>query len=138
MNYIQEELLRQRQALAALMSGKQPEPEAEQAAPEAAAQEQPDAWWEQAAETAGPSRRSAAGAAAEQILPADRRWPVFSGVGGAVRAAAEQGDGTVRRNVPVWLTADAPRRETGGVELRAVSRGFQRDARRYDGGFSMY
>lgn len=138
MNYIQEELLRQRKALAALMSG----------APAQEAEEQERSGLERAelktGETAAADRAAAgdrgrAGEAGAEELSASGK--AAGRQVGDLRSGASQRSGgwTALQRTGPWQTgsgaAAADRTET---DLRAVSRGVQRDARRYDGGFSTY
>lgn len=149
MNYIQEELLRQRRALAALMSGQEPETE------ETPAPETPERALDQDRRLA---RRGEPGTA--------RDGGTEMGAGTRERRAADMGRESVQDTLPgggglwetetarrvsehriepgadwlagPWAAANAASAGERGVDLRTVSRGFQRDARRYDGGFSMY
>lgn len=149
MNYIQEELLRQRRALAALMSGQEPEPEEEPApeAPERAAEQD---WRLVRREGPGTVRDGGTemGAGTWERRSADTRRASVQGNlpgGGGPREAETARSvserwtetGTDRLAGP-WAAANAASAGERGVDLRTVSRGFQRDARRYDGGFSMY
>lgn len=149
MNYIQEELLRQRRALAALMSGQEPETE------ERSASEMP----EQAAEQSGRlARRGEHGTVRDGGTEPGAGTPegrstdtlrelagdALPGGGGpreteTARTAPERWTetGTERLAGP-WAAVGASSAGERAVDLRTVSRGFQRDARRYDGGFSMY
>lgn len=143
MDYIREELLRQQAALTALLLGK-------------AAEEEPmgdgeTAGGEWTVETA--VRKSPAAAAAE-LETENARRPGAAGTEEAILLAGTLGRG-----------GDAPAREMGGgldmdrlaepggermvtevlwadtggmSDAKALSRTFQRDARRYDGGFRLY
>lgn len=149
MNYIQEELLRQRRALAALMSGQEPETEEKPAseAPERAAEQdrRPARSGEHGTVRDGGTEM---GDGTRKRRPADARresvQDLLTGGGGlreaeTARSASEHWmeTGTERLAGP-WAAANAASAGERGVDLRTVSRGFQRDARRYDGGFSMY
>lgn len=131
MDYIQEQLLRQRKALAVLMNG----------GTGAAAEAEPAA-----------ERTAVRSAAAEEEAPAQRR-----GVSSQTRMAARS---RVRQETNAGAAADAVRAaaamdrpvtagrgeimfvggggQTAATDAEAVSRAIQRDARRYDGGFSLY
>lgn len=178
MDYIQEELLRQQRALAALMTGRdRPEPEWPESAiapPPAAEDEReapagrPDpagagtvlrgpgketpAWAVRAASVLGEG--SGVGPEAGTAAAEMRRMAAARGLrrrnggllekkdGGREIRAAESGgaaghaDGWPSRGNLPWETA-APAGE-GTADARALSRAIQRDARRYDGGFSLY
>jgi hypothetical protein len=118
MDYIEQQLLRQRRALAVLMSGSRPAAESK-----TAAEELPLA-----------QERSVQGTAAVPVRLRQR-----SAAGEAVSAprtdTAVYGPETAQRGVTGFLTAAA---RTDGADVQAVSRAIQRDARRYDGGFSLY
>lgn len=134
MDYIREELLRQQVALAALLLGK--------AAEEETVRDEETAGGEWPTEVS--TRKSPAAAAAELETENVRgpeagaagteasSWPA-RGTGGGLGtdSLAERGG---ERMVTEVLWAD-----TGGMsDAKALSRTFQRDARRYDGGFRLY
>jgi hypothetical protein len=183
LDYIQEELARQRRALAALMSGGSEE--TRETSNHASASERAGAGEtlaailaaavtgnltdgtalldggalaelaaqrvrEKLAESAEPSgtaslqplaeTRESGAAASVQDTAAERRETVRAG---AV-SRRQTGTAELRTNVQtagddvaaVWVAAGGG---TGnGTDVRAVSRAVQRDARRYDGGFSIY
>lgn len=149
MNYIQEELLRQRNALAALMSGTTAEEaeERERSGPDraerktgkkAAADRGSDGVMGRAGET-GAEAVAVSGEAMEEEVSvlkeaADRR-------DAELRASTPKRSGgwTALQRMEPWRTGSgASGTERTAMDLRAVSRGIQRDARRYDGGFSAY
>ena len=127
MDYVQEELLRQRRMLAELMTGGSRETaetaEAEEEMPLRRAARENEV------------RRSQR-TAAEEVYREQRRFTR----GTAYEAGRSAAGGSV-----VYETAEV----TGGertvisgqaarTDVQAVSRAIQRDARRYDGGFSLY
>ena len=141
MNYIREELLRQQRALAALMSGEEPDLAEERGEGLA------DLAWEEReglrghGDTAGsggrPLSRSVSRAA--EGVPFFEPAAVENGEPAIPWAVAGTGaePGTTGVTVGQWPVSGAPAAGTA-MDLRSVSRGIQRDARRYDGGFSMY
>lgn len=159
MNYIQEELLRQRRALAALMSGTTAEETeerennsgAERAAKKSSGPE--NVAWESSESAAsfqdtGEAMKRAGGTRKEE-LSASREaaagWQDGETSGnhkdGALRSSAPKRSGgwtALRRTEPWQAGSGAAGTEQPATDLRAVSQGFQRDARRYDGGFSAY
>lgn len=183
MDYIREELLRQRRVLAALLTGRETPEEAEdvqtaafgveRAEPEAdpggatgrergdspaavgraanALGEAPgsvraaEADGERSGGTGGPETAEAAGPpegrpAGTAATRAGRRGRA-GGPGVTLWSAAGDGGAVGDGGVPIsrgagpW-TADVS--ERGAADARALSLVFQRDARRYDGGFSLY
>lgn len=145
MDYIQEELLRQKRALTVLMSGK--------------TREQEDAEHEESGVTSGSELvwQALAGGKRKQIVPGNNlerteRLPVqelkrsaeygtavmesggmvISGYGGT--RASE----TDVMRVPGYIVPYERSADGSAANVRAVSRSIQRDARRYDGGFSIY
>ena len=143
MDYIREELLRQQAALASLLLGK-------------AAEEEPVGDEETAGGewSAGVTARKSPAAAAAELEMENARRPGAAGTEEAILLVGTLGRG-----------GDAPARETGGglgtdslaesggermvtevlwadtggmSDAKALSRTFQRDARRYDGGFRLY
>ena len=142
MDYIREELLRQRQAWSALLrSGQQTETE-ERTQPAVGEAENP--LWADAAEG---GRFTASGGA--ETLP-----PAANGPGGRQRSAAARrraaagktaavpAGGSVSGNaagLPVYPAMQALRPEMPGEQgVKELSRIIQRDSRRYDGGFTLY
>ena len=118
MDYIEQQLLRQRRALAVLMSGSRPAAESKPAA-----EELPLAQERTTQDTAAAPvrlRQRSAGGEAVSALRAN---------------AAVYGPETAQRGVTGFAAAAA---QTDGADVQAVSRVIQRDARRYDGGFSLY
>lgn len=68
--------------------------------------------------------------------PEEAAWTALAGIGpaaGADRAGHPGADFAPERGVTEFFQA-----ESGGGSAEALSRAFQRDARRYDGGFSLY
>ena len=114
MDYIREELLRQQALLVILLTGQRTEPLAE--------------------ERADPSAGEWAGAAAERDAAAVRRrsaagWEALARTAGEIPPEA----GEIR------LVTEVRRPESGrSADPAALSLAFQRDARRYDGGFRLY
>jgi len=148
MNYVREELLRQRAALAALMAGGIEEEAVERTTEVLAAEAEtqlPGAMEPENAVLAGTVqrwRRVASGlyrksayAAENPVTQADRKdllsggWERDSGVGSFHEADSQTH----------MTSAMSPAVVPGvTVDAREVSRVIQRDARRYDGGFSIY
>ena len=143
MDYIREELLRQRRAWSALLrSGQQTEKE-EQPAPAGAGAEQLLPM-----EAAESGRRTAEFALAEPAPTAvpsrgarQKTAPRRSRVS-AADAAVEvtgRGAGGGAAGVPVYPAMQALRPESRGeAGVKELSRIIQRDSRRYDGGFTLY
>jgi len=146
LDYIREELLRQQAALAAVLLGEAAEETAGKDAPppeerrgtapaeSAAGRTVPEAW-----AVLERGRRKSGGGAAEMtglpVVPGGRELdiPWMKGVGawGSTEDALEVGR---ERMVTEVFWADA-----GGTPgAKELSRAFQRDARRYDGGFPLY
>lgn len=143
MDYIQEELLRQRKILSELMSGGQREA-AEETAPrgdktlfdyqtEKASEEWIHSEWE----------------SEEVPVRLQSRTDGFSQSGTNIRLAESRGDRVWRQHAGRLLVSEetaAPVRMVpyertvpeSSADVRKVSRSIQRDARRYDGGFSIY
>ena len=122
MDYIQEELLRQQRALEGLMTGgvRQTERAAERAETE----------------------RLPAVRGAEELLHG-RETAVQHVAGGkrhGLRAGASGagGNGSVQSGGAVREVRFMGRSQTVQTDVQAISRTIQRDARRYDGGFSLY
>ena len=139
MNYIREELLRQQRALAALMSGEEPDlaEERGEGLADLAREEREELRGH--GDTAGYGGRPLS----RSVSRAAEGVPFFE------PAAFENGEpaipwavaGTGAEPGTAGVTAGRrPVSEAAGtaMDLRSVSRGIQRDARRYDGGFSMY
>lgn len=161
MDYIREELLRQQALLVILLTGQRTEPLAEAEERRGSGEA---AGWEAAAERML-SRERTGGRRAEPplegTLPATaalRAVLETSSAGGRIGAAAEK-DAAVRRNSAaaaremtgraaggtppetgeIRLVTEVRRPESGrSPDPAALSRAFQRDARRYDGGFRLY
>lgn len=143
MDYIREELLRQQAALAALLLGKAAEEETvgDESAinaewPAETVTRKRAATADEELETEN-ARRPDTGAARmeESILLAGT--PCWSGdvrrTGGGLNADGLVEHGGERTVTEVLWT------DTGGMsDAKALSRTFQRDARRYDGGFRLY
>ena len=129
MDYVRGELLRQKRALEALLGGGAEEEHEEQK--EAQAEPLPES-----RETAvGRLRSASAGETADRVPPVWRD---------AVRSARSVRTGSVRpAEESVWGSTGSGA-FAGGVEervrtdARLLSRTIQRDARRYDGGFTGY
>ena len=164
MDYVREELLRQQAVLAALMGGGRESETAEQAgqrraaggAEERLAGDLSGEWMDSALEGGetnpgemGPRVRLAgSGATRPDALRTGRpSAPGFYGVGGRERPAAWQETmGPVLRmraglsEVFAGGGLGSPDRSAvqGSADVQAVSRAIQRDARRYDGGFTIY
>lgn len=143
MDYIQDMLLRQRQALAVLLLGGETadgqEPGAQPPQETAAAERERTARGldmhrgQDAAETGAASGRQAEPAGTGAV----RRGRGETAAQGRVQFGLRK-DGQEAGPVHVWTgPAGAENAETA-AEARAVSRAVQRDARRYDGGFSIY
>jgi len=122
MDYIQEELLRQKRALEVLMTGgvRQTERAAERAETE----------------------RLPAVRGAEKLLHG-RETAVQHVAGGKrhglrARASGTGGNGSVQSGGAVREVRFMGRSQTVQTDVQAISRTIQRDARRYDGGFSLY
>ena len=144
MDYVREELARQRLALALLMMGGQSEPSAQEdgtGGQEDLLRTKADARWER-------TESSADGAARWDLSETERTVSaelLYDLEAAAVRSAertsgAESGAGrtgmasTGEPAVTEILWTDA-----GGTSVPGeLSRTFQRDARRYDGGFTLY
>lgn len=159
MNYVQEELLRQERALTALLSGQraarqeEAPPEQAEADPGSTAAREADAPL-RAAARAGTQR--AGDQAASRADPAEADGTPEGGTAGGSpgreTAARRSGDragrgtpaaawssGIPQPGVPGWReTASSGLPGAGGVPAEALSRAIQRDARRYDGGFTLY
>lgn len=138
MNYIQEELLRQRNALAALMSGTTAEEaeERERSGPDRAE------WKGGGTAATDKDAEGAMGRAGETGVEAVAVSGKAAGrQAGDLRSGAPQRSGgwTALQRTEPWRTGSGVAMpERMAMDLRAVSRGIQRDARRYDGGFSTY
>lgn len=141
MNYIREELLRQQRALAALMSGEEPDlaEERGEGLADLAREEREELRGH--GDTLGyggrPLNRSVSRAA--EGVPFFKPAGVENGEPAIPWAVVGTGaePGTAGVTAGRWPVSGAPAAETA-MDLRSVSRGIQRDARRYDGGFSMY
>lgn len=142
MDYIREELLRQRQAWSALLrSGQQTERE-EQIAP--AGGEAEHSPWAETAE----SRRRAVPGGTETLLPAangpgrQQRSAPARRRASAAETAVVPGGGRVSGSaagLSVYPAMQALRPETMREQsVKELSRIVQRDSRRYDGGFTLY
>ena len=150
MDYIREELLRQRMVWSVLLLGGQRQEEREQAQAAMHAEEsaaEAEAVW--AREDGGLPRPMAD--QEKSVLPAQSGQTALNegksaaGPGGALQkgpgktslAAGQAGTGAA---LPEALAGSVVfRRNVGGEQgAKALSRVFQRDARRYDGGFSLY
>ena len=129
MDYIHEEFLRQRRALERLMVGGAEKTETETAAEETTRVYGAYDGGETAAFVKnGAPAAAAAGGAAVGRAAADSHTVRRGGMS----AAAGSMDGmTVLERVSAAVQAEK-------TDARAVSRAIQRDARRYDGGFSLY
>ena len=177
MDYIREELLRQRAALAALLLGGARREETREAGPEAAGEglpapapargqgldrgrettaagAGPDPWagtetvspadWEPPAQWAGGGREAVGfdglpgdGGGPDGAAEAWVRGPGLAGTGAPGRGwTLTAGDGGVAAVTAVTELA-LPRPEAA-LGPEALSRAFQQDARRYDGGFFLY
>ena len=144
MDYIREELLRQQAALTALLLGK--------AAEEETVRDEETAGGEWPAGAAAQKRLAAAGAELEPERP---RKTGFREAG-AEEAVLPTGGPGRGGDVPAWgaggldtevlagpggerMVTEVLWADTGGMsDAKALSRTFQRDARRYDGGFCLY
>ena len=141
MNYIREELLRQQRALAALMSGEEPDLAEERGEGLADLAREEREGLRKHGDTAGyggrPLSRSVSQAA--EGVPFFKPAGVENGEPAIPWAVAGTGaePGTAGVTAGRWPVSGAPAAGTA-MDLRSVSRGIQRDARRYDGGFSMY
>ena len=159
MNYVQEELLRQERVLTVLLSGQrtarreEAPPEQAEADPGSTAARETDAPL-RAAARAGTQR--AGDQAASRADPAEADGTPEGGTAGGSpgretlarrtggRAgrgtpAAAWGSGIPQPGVPGRRgTASGGFPEAGGVSAEALSQAIQRDARRYDGGFTLY
>ena len=143
MDYIQEELLRQRKILSVLMTGGQWE-QAEE--PGRGEEEQP--LGQQAADSQEERRRSTR-ESAEALLRRHSRSESFGNLPGEIRMSGVRSDGETVQRGPGMLVTEGPAVEPrialydrtvaeGTAGARELSRSIQRDARRYDGGFSIY
>ena len=126
MDYVREELLRQQKALEMLLSGAASEPEREEAAAEATS-----GAWRTEREKPVAGRVPEANAESRRIHRMIRTESVSEGWMGSMVEEAEW----LRKQNPSNGAVAAGTEETN---VRAVSRAVQRDARRYDGGFSIY
>ena len=130
MDYIREEFLRQRRALERLMTGGAKTVEAEGAEETAPAYgmyvkgERPDAVENRAVSAAEAGRAVVRRVAAGKSGALRRIGVPAAAAAGAAGLAAVESVSAVMR--------------TEKTDARAVSRAIQRDARRYDGGFSLY
>ena len=155
MNYIREELLRQREILAALMSGEdRGQQEDDQQTDDLMEDQREGLRGGERAElrSTRPGQKDRAG-----IQSADKVWtPETAGLESdwtdRTQAVAETWTASEDARVPMEeerFMASQPASIMGRtlfagegtatpLNVRSVSRGIQRDARRYDGGFSMY
>lgn len=130
MDYIQEQLLRQRKALAVLMNGGTgAAAEAETAAERTAVRS--------AADTEEvPAQRRVVSSQTRMAARSRVRQETNAGAAAdAVRAAAMDRPVTAERGEIMFVGGGG---QTAATDAEAVSRAIQRDARRYDGGFSLY
>lgn len=129
MDYVREELLRQRTALERLMAGGAEQP----SVPEA--QEDPAHRLpvrKEAAEDAPAAHRERKGQeTARRFRSMEREQTGFAHSG---RQFAEEMEGSF----PWGERSLRPAFEPAGADVRQVSRAIERDARRYDGGFTIY
>ena len=131
MDYIQEELLRQKRALEALMTGsvRQMEETAESAEAERLREVQ-------GAEEVLRGRM----AAAWEMAGGERRG-LRAGKTGTVETGRGRNGGAVQEIMAGGAVREVRyvnRGRTAQADVQAISRTIQRDARRYDGGFSLY
>lgn len=148
MDYIREELLRQGMALAALMVGGQPQ-EAHQEADSTTVRQEPDIVGLASALTEG----TAEGTVPVESLaesPLRTRSQLNGKTGAAQRSRGTVPSGAARDSGR-FLPPAAGEEGAAGVpvfrivsgygetaDIQAMSRAIQRDARRYDGGFSIF
>ena len=145
-DYIQEELLRQKEALAVLMSGGTQAREDSGRADTGTTAEK-DLIWQESAESAYERvweedvlERTKRSSVRESMRGAVNRVAV-SDLGGTVNAASGMNQSYYHPDALRVSAYKVPyeRFVTGKTaDVRDVSRSIQRDARRYDGGFSMY
>lgn len=143
MDYIREELLRQQAALTALLLGKAAEEETVRD------EETAGGKW-----SAGVTARKSPAAAAAELETENALRPGEAGTEEAILLAGTLGrggdapargtgggldmDGLAERGRERMVT-EVLWADTGGMsDAKALSRTFQRDARRYDGGFRLY
>ena len=160
MNYVQEELLRQERVLTVLLSGQrtarreEAPPERAEADPGSTAIREPDAptraaaraGTQQAGVRVGASRAAPAeldGTPEGSVagVPPGRETVTRRTGGRAGRGApaAAWSSGIPQPGVPGWRgTASGGLPGAGGVSVEALSRAIHRDARRSDGGFTLY
>lgn len=143
MDYIQEELLRQRKILSVLMSGGQSK------AVEETAPQRDDALFDRETEMDPRVRIHSEWDLEEVPVRLQSRTDEFGRSGANTRRAEPRGGKAWRQRAGVLLLSeetDAPVRMVpyertvpeSSADVREVSRSIQRDARRYDGGFSIY
>lgn len=130
MDYIQEELLRQKRALEILMTGgvSQMEKTAESAEPE------------RFHEMRGTEEMLHGREAAVRRMTGGERRSLRAGTSGVAesdRARSSSAQETLADGV-VREVRFVSRSQTAQADAQAISRTIQRDARRYDGGFSLY
>lgn len=160
MDYVREELLRQQKLLATLMSGGAKTEENPEGEPEQTPGTE-ESLWEASSGTrafaegtggTGPEtaalrvRMSQPGQgerdpAADGDASSEREFPRETSAGGIGAAEPDRWSG-IRTGMPDpddWGWTSVVRRSAaGGTDAQAVSRAIQRDARRYDGGFTIY
>ena len=130
MDYIKEQLLRQRNVLAALMNGgsRNAAETGETAERDMLRRDRPE-------DIVLPARETAAGGAVAEGVSVRRRETARGAVPAARMAAAVEWPVTAERGETMHIYGAG---HGGGMDAQAVSRAIERDARRYDGGFSLY
>ena len=143
MNYAEQELLRQQKALAVLLLGRTAENagqaetiEREAGWSAAFPEETPETAVFKTEESGGAAVLPTGGAGNRRSYSQIRREtvPVVPGAASRQRSGVTAQGGQAERTVTEFFRADV--RETPDAET--LSRTFQRDARRYDGGFTLY
>ena len=128
MDYVREELLRQKRVLEGLMGGKGSESEA-------AEQEEsglPDSGGEELSKAVSRVRKRVSERNRE------RGWKYEDEVSEPFAAGSAEGDDLTEEMVARVAARGFGFEKQPVAEVRELSRAVQRDARRYDGGFSMY
>ena len=129
MDYIREEFLRQNRILTRLMVGEETQTEQN-------AEEKEASLFLKVKDSGTGTRKSRA--TAEEVLTAGSVLAGADG-GGMIRPFRQKEASSGETNVNLFYAMPRNPPETRGTaDIRAVSRSIQRDARRYDGGFSIY
>ena len=127
MDYVREELLRQRRVLEALLSGTVPEQEKEENTDVERSASAPQTEWERTAAGTVPEKNTERRGSHRMSRAEVEREGRMGGM-------AEGAEWFRVQNLPNGAVSAG----TEQADVRVVSRAVQRDARRYDGGFSIY